>query len=157
MQGLGWPKPHDPVQGLRVLMAEGSPEHLRSSPPVGLDEDLQEIEQAFFSKAMVDRLRSLEVHFLLKVPDHHRVRRELGPMRRFAKSLEITKDPALGIWSAGGRGTLYGARFLSLEWRRTESDPVEFFDRLRITQRSLTNFPGIHPDGLEGLQRRLRR
>ena len=39
-------------------------------------------------------------------------------MRRSRKSLAITTDPALAIWSASG--PLYGARLLSLEWRRTE-------------------------------------
>jgi hypothetical protein len=110
----------------------------------GVEEITVRPDEGVFSKAMVECLESLQVHFLLKVPDHHWVRRELGPMRRSAESPEITKDPALRMWSAGG--TLYGARFLSLEWRRTEPGPDELFDRVRITQRShvLTNLRDIH-------------
>lgn len=50
----------------------------------------------------------------------------------------------LAIWS--GSGTLYDARLLSLEWRRTEEAGRELFDSVRITQRShvLTNLPGLH-------------
>jgi hypothetical protein len=128
--------------------ARGAPEWLEvlvaRLREAGVEEITVRLDKGFFSKAMVECLGSLKVHFLLKVPDHHWVRRELGSMRRSAKSLEITKDPALRIWSAGG--TLYGARLLSLEWRRTETGSEELFDRVRITQRShvLTNLPGIH-------------
>ena len=102
------------------------------------------LDKGFFSRAMVECLQDLGVSFLLKVPDHHWVRSALGPMRRSRKSLEITKDPALAIWSASG--PLYGARLLSLEWRRTEDTGEELFERTRTTRRAhvLTNLPGLH-------------
>ena len=76
------------------------------------------LAKCFFGQAMVEYLQGLSVTFLLKVPDHHWVRGALGPMRLSRKSLEVTKDPAVAIWSAGG--LLYETRLLSLEWRRTE-------------------------------------
>ena len=110
----------------------------------GVSDITVRLDKGFFSRAMVECLQELGVSFLLKVPDHHWVRGALGPMRRSAKSLEITRDPDLAIWS--GSGTLYDARLLSLEWRRTEEAGRELFDSVRITQRShvLTNLPGLH-------------
>ena len=101
------------------------------------------LDKGFFSRAMVECLEGLGVAYLLKVPDHHWVRDALGPKRRSLKSLEVTKDPDVAIWSASG--ILYDARLLSLEWRRTEVAEDELFERTRITQRShvLTNLPGL--------------
>jgi len=109
----------------------------------GVSDITVRLDKGFFSRAMVECLQDLGVSFLLKVPDHRWVRGALGPMHRSRKSLEITKDPALAIWSASG--ILYDTRLLSLEWRRTEDRGEELFERTRITQRShvLTNLPGL--------------
>ncbi len=110
----------------------------------GVSDITVRLDKGFFSRAMVACLEDLGVSCLLRVPDHHWVRGALGPMRCSAKSLEITRDPDLAIWS--GSGTLYDARLLSLEWRRTEAADAQLFEGVRITQRShvLTNLPGLH-------------
>jgi len=57
---------------------------------------------------------------------------------------EITKDPATSILS--NSGTLYGARLLSLEWRKKEAGEEVLVQSDRIVQRAhvLTNIPGLH-------------
>ena len=102
------------------------------------------LDKGFFSRATVECLQDLGVQFLLKVRDHHWVRRELGSWRRSRKSREITKDPAVSICSSSG--TLYGGRLLSLEWRRTERSHEALFATERIVQKAhvLTNIPGLH-------------
>jgi len=110
----------------------------------GVEEITVRLDKGFFSRAMVECLERLAVRYVLKVRDHHWVRRELSGWRRSAKSQEITKDPTVSIWSSSG--TLYGARLLSLEWRRTESAEEALFASEKIVQRAhvLTNIPGLH-------------
>jgi hypothetical protein len=110
----------------------------------GVQDITVRLDKGFFSKATVECLSRLGVRYLLKVRDHHWVRRELSGWRRSAKSQEITKDPAVSIWSSSG--TLYGARLLSLEWRRREKGEEELFASDVIVQRAhvLTNIPGLH-------------
>jgi hypothetical protein len=110
----------------------------------GVEEVTVRLDKGFFSRAMVDCLESLHVHYLLKVPDHHWVRGRLTGWRPSQKSEEVTKDPALMIWS--GSGSLYGARLLSLEWRSNERSEEELVETYRVTKRAhvLTNIPGIH-------------
>lgn len=110
----------------------------------GVEQITVRLDKGFFSRAVVECLEELGVHFLLKVRDHHWVRRELASWRRSRKSQEISKDPAVSIWSSSG--TLYGARLLSLEWRRREKRDDELFATERVVQRAhvLTNIPGLH-------------
>ncbi len=110
----------------------------------GVEEITVRLDKGFFSRATVECLERLGVRYVLKVRDHHWVRRELAGWRRSAKSQEITKDPAVSIWSSSG--TLYGARLLSLEWRRAESAEGALFASEKIVQRAhvLTNIPGFH-------------
>jgi hypothetical protein len=110
----------------------------------GVQEITVRLDKGFFSRATVECLQQLGVQFLLKVRDHHWVRRELGSWRRSLKSREITKDPAVSIWSSSGK--LYGARLLSLEWRRIERSNEALFPTERVVQKAhvLTNIAGLH-------------
>jgi hypothetical protein len=128
--------------------AEGATEWLELLVARLRDAGVQEItvrlDKGFFSRATVECLERLGVGYLLKVRDHDWVRRELASWRRSRKSQEITRDPAVWIWSSSG--TLYGGRLLSLEWRRTETPEGALFSSERIVQRAhvLTNIPGLH-------------
>jgi hypothetical protein len=109
----------------------------------GVEEITVRLDKGFFSRAMVECLSSLHVHFLLKVPNYRWVRRALGSSRPSAQSYEITRDEGTGIWSSSGE--LYGARLLSLEWRRTEKAEDQLLETYSVVQRAhvLTNIPGI--------------
>lgn len=110
----------------------------------GVKEITVRLDKGFFSRATVECLQALGVQFLLKVRDHRWVRRELGSWRQSKKSQEITRDPATSIWS--NSGALYGARLLSLEWRKKETGEEVLVASDRIVQRAhvLTNIPGLH-------------
>ena len=74
---------------------------------LGVREITVRLDKGFCSEAMVEQLRALAVHFLLKVPNHAWVRQALGPYRPSAK------DPTR--WTA--HGELYGARLCSVQHR----------------------------------------
>jgi hypothetical protein len=76
---------------------------------VGVVDITVRLDKGFFSKEIVDALHGLDVHFVLKVPDHVWVRRKLMAYR------QSKKEPRL--WTATGR--LYDARLCSIERRRT--------------------------------------
>ena len=109
----------------------------------GVEEITVRLDREFFSRATVTCLERLGMPYLLKVSDHHWVRRELNSRRRSSKSQEITKDLAVWIWSSSG--TLYGGRLLSLEWRRTEPAEDALYETEGTDQRAhvLTNIPGL--------------
>lgn len=110
----------------------------------GVREITVRLDKRFFSRATVECLERPGVRYLLKVRDHDWVRRELTSWRRSLKCQEITRDPAVWIWSSSG--TLYRGRLLSLEWRRTETPEGALFSSERIVQRAhvLTKIPGLH-------------
>ena len=75
----------------------------------GITDLMVRLDKGFFSRAMVEQLRELDVAFVLKVPHHRWVRSHLGAYR------QSEKDPEL--WTAVGE--LYGARLCSVERRVT--------------------------------------
>lgn len=99
------------------------------------------LDKGFYSAEMVRVLTELGVAFVLKVPDHAWVRRQLGSYR------QSEKDPAL--WTA--TGTLYDARLCSVERRMSPVEAGEQgmlpLDAQEVTERVahvLTNIPGLH-------------
>ena len=109
---------------------------------VGIDNITVRLDKGFFSREMVDVLQALGVRFVLKVPDHAWVRRELGPYR------QSEKDATL--WTATGE--LYGARLCSVKQRQpaTAAAPtaqtalaIDDYDETTVAH-MLTNLPDIH-------------
>jgi hypothetical protein len=101
------------------------------------------LDKGFCSEAMVEQLRALQVHFLLKVPDQVWARRALGPYR------PSEKDPTL----CTAHGELYGARLCSVQQRLPLCAPPDVQQALGLgdyvvpehgTAHILTNLPGIH-------------
>jgi len=123
--------------------AEGAGEWIsdlvRRLRQVGVKDITVRLDKGFFSEEMVKTLEDLDVFFVLKVMNHHWVRRELGPFR------QLEKDPEL--WTSTGE--MYGARLLSVERRRVVDTAeegalaLETFEVDRVSH-MLTNIPGIH-------------
>lgn len=119
-----------------TLWIQALVERLRSA---GVEEVTLRLDKGFFSKEMVSTLEALGVSYVLKVPDQAYVRKALGAYRRSAK------DEA--FWSA--RGSLHGARLLSIQKRREidgaaegELELVSY--EVEMTAHVLTNVEGIH-------------
>lgn len=104
------------------------------------------LDKGFFSKEMVRTLDALGVPYYLKVPNWGWVRARLGEARRHSKSEELPEGRE--IWTASA--SLYGARLLSVQWRkREEPDPdgqTSLVPRWKVIKRAhvLTNVEGIH-------------
>ena len=81
----------------------------------GVREITVRLDKGFFARRVVRTLQDLGVSYLLKVPNHQVVRRQLGPWRRSVRAGGIFEG-AHSVWTASG--TLWGGRLLSLEGRR---------------------------------------
>ncbi|HEX7117657.1 MAG TPA: transposase [Longimicrobiales bacterium] len=126
-------------RGGKANTAEGAAEWIRVLVErlrgAGVEEITLRLDKGFFSKEMVTTLEELGVAYYLKVTNWEWVRAALGPARR------SSKDPDL--WTRSG--TLYGARLLSIERRKSITDDLgleswETSDRAHV----LTNVEGVH-------------
>lgn len=111
---------------------------------LGVEDITVRLDKGFFSRAMVETLRALEVSFLLKVPAHSWLRdHHHGPWRRSERGegMSCNGEP----WTASGE--LWDVRLLSLEIRRPlhEADDVLPLDTYQVTESAhiLTNLDGI--------------
>ena len=109
----------------------------------GIDDITVRLDKGFFSRSMVEKLLSLDVDFLLKIPAHGWLRDHQRPWRPSAKGEQIF--PGHELWTTSG--TLWGVRLLSLQTRRPlggegtlELDTYE----VPLSAHVLTNIEGIH-------------
>jgi hypothetical protein len=120
---------------LRLLV-----DRLRSA---GVEEITVRLDKGFFSRSVVETLFELDVHFLLKIPNHGWLRDHQRPWRRSERGEGIF--PGAETWTA--TGSLWGGRLLSLQARRPlpaeetlELDTYEIAESTHV----LTNLDGIH-------------
>ena len=111
----------------------------------GVEEITVRLDKGFFAERVVRCLQRLEVSYLLKVPNHARVRRELRPWRCSSRAEGIFEEAAT-VWTSSGR--LWGSRLLSLEGRRplAEAEGTLALDTHEVTETAhvLTDREGIH-------------
>lgn len=109
----------------------------------GVEHITVRLDKGFFSRAIVDKLLSLNVDFLLKVPAHRWLRDHQRPWRRSAKGEQVF--PGQELWTTSG--TLWGVRLLSLQARRPLQDEGTLdLDTYEVPMSAhvLTNIAGIH-------------
>lgn len=109
----------------------------------GVQEITVRLDKGFFSRSVVETLFDLDVHFLLKIPNHRWLRDHQRPWRRSERGEGIF--PGAETWTA--TGSLWGGRLLSLQARRPlpveetlELDTYEIAESTHV----LTNLEGIH-------------
>jgi hypothetical protein len=120
---------------LRLLV-----DRLRSA---GVEEITVRLDKGFFSRSVVDTLFELDVHFLLKIPNHGWLRDHQRPWRRSERGEGIF--PGAETWTA--TGSLWGGRLLSLQARRPlpaeETLELDTYETAESTH-VLTNLEGVH-------------
>ena len=109
----------------------------------GVEEITVRLDKGFFSRSMVEKLQTLDVRFLLKIPAHRWLRDLQDPWRRSAKGPDIF--PGHELWTTSG--TLWDARLLSIQTRRPlQGEGILGLDTYEVplSAHVLTNIEGIH-------------
>lgn len=121
------------------------PELIGRLREAGVEDITVRLDKGFFSKELPRVLDGLDVHFLLKVPNHGWLKKHRGRWRLCDRA-DGAFPEAREVWSA--TGTLWDFRLLALQGRRPlspEEGTLEL-DSYEVTHTAhvLTNLPGIH-------------